>query len=247
MLEPAITCPQCNIEIKLTESLAAPLIEATRREFEIRLAQKDAGIAKKEAMLRDREAAIVRAREQIDQELAAKLLQERGKIAAEEARKAKLSLATDLEQKATAIAELQELLKEREIKLAEAQKSQAEVLRKQRELDDLKREAELTIEKRVQESLAATREQARKETEEELKFKVLEKEQTISSMQRQIEELKRRAEQGSQQLQGEVQELDLENLLRTKFPRDSIQPVPKGEFGGDVLHRVNGALGQSCG
>ncbi|HYQ97125.1 MAG TPA: hypothetical protein VEO92_02060, partial [Candidatus Nitrosocosmicus sp.] len=175
MLEPAITCPQCNIEIKLTESLAAPLIEATRREFEIRLAQKDAGIAKKEAMLRDREAAIVRAREQIDQELAAKLLQERGKIAAEEARKAKLSLATDLEQKATAIAELQELLKEREIKLAEAQKSQAEVLRKQRELDDLKREAELTIEKRVQESLAATREQARKETEEELKFKVFEK------------------------------------------------------------------------
>jgi hypothetical protein len=106
---------------------------------------------------------------------------------------------------------------------------------------------ELNIEKRVQESLTATREQARKETEEELKFKVLEKEQTISSMQRQIEELKRRAEQGSQQLQGEVQELELENLLRTKFPRDSIQPVAKGEFGGDVLHRVNGALGQSCG
>ena len=247
MLEPAITCPQCNIEIKLTESLAAPLIQATRREFEIRLAQKDADIAKKEAMLRDREAAIARAREQIDQELAAKLLQERGKIAAEEARKAKLSLATDLEQKAKAIAELQEVLKERDIKLAEAQKSQAEVLRKQRELDDPKREVELTIEKRVQESLAATREQARKETEEELKFKVLEKEQTISSMQRQIEELKRRAEQGSQQLQGEVQELELENLLRTKFPRDSIQPVPKGEFGGDVLHRVNGTLGQSCG
>jgi hypothetical protein len=231
VLEPAITCPQCNIEIKLTESLAAPLIQATRREFEIRLAQKDADVAKKETMLRDREAAIARAREQIDQELAAKLLQERGKIAAEEARKAKLSLATDLEQKAKAIAELQEVLKEREIKLAEAQKSQAEALKKQRELDDLKREAELTIEKRVQESLAATREQARKETEEELKF----------------EELKRRAEQGSQQLQGEVQELELENLLRTKFPRDSIQPVPKGEFGGDVLHRVNGALGQSCG
>jgi hypothetical protein len=247
VFEPAITCPQCNIEIKLTESLAAPLIQATRREFEIRLAQKDADVAKKETMLRDREAAIARAREQIDQELAAKLLQERGKIAAEEARKAKLSLATDLEQKAKAIAELQEVLKEREIKLAEAQKSQAEALKKQRELDDLKREAELTIEKRVQESLAATREQARKETEEELKFKVLEKEQTISSMQRQIEELKRRAEQGSQQLQGEVQELELENLLRTKFPRDSIQPVPKGEFGGDVLHRVNGALGQSCG
>jgi hypothetical protein len=245
--EPAITCPQCKIEIRLTESLAAPLIQATRREFETRLAQKDADFAKKESILRDREAAIARMKEKLDEELAARLLQERSKIAAEEATKAKLSTATDLEQKTRALAELQEVLKQRDLKLAEAQKTQAEVLRKQRELDDAKREMELTIEKRIQESLNATREQARKEAEEELRLKVNEKEQTISSMQRQIEELKRRAEQGSQQLQGEVQELELENLLRTKFPRDSIQPVPKGEFGGDVLHRVNGTLGQSCG
>lgn len=247
MPEPAITCPQCKIEIRLTESLAAPLIQATRREFETRLAQKDADFAKKESILRDREAAIARMKEKLDEELAARLLQERTKIAAEEATKAKLSTATDLEQKTRALAELQEVLKQRDLKLAEAQKAQAEVLKKQRELDDAKREMELTIEKRIQESLNATREQARKEAEEELRLKVNEKEQTISSMQRQIEELKRRAEQGSQQLQGEVQELELENLLRTKFPRDSIQPVPKGEFGGDVLHRVNGTLGQSCG
>jgi hypothetical protein len=245
--EPAITCPQCKIEIRLTESLAAPLIQATRREFETRLAQKDADFAKKESILRDREAAIARMKEKLDEELAARLVQERSKIAAEEATKAKLSTATDLEQKTRALAELQEVLKQRDLKLAEAQKAQAEVLKKQRELDDAKREMELTIEKRIQESLNATREQARKEAEEELRLKVNEKEQTISSMQRQIEELKRRAEQGSQQLQGEVQELELENLLRTKFPRDSIQPVPKGEFGGDVLHRVNGTLGQSCG
>jgi hypothetical protein len=247
VLEPAITCPQCKVEIKLTESLAAPLIQATRREFETRLAQKDADVARKEAILREREAAIAKAKEKLDEELAAKLLQERSKIAAEETRKAKLSLASDLEQKARAIVELQDVLKQRDLKLAEAQKAQADVLRKQRELDDAKREMELTIEKRVQECLSSTREQARKEAEEELKLKVFEKEQTISSMQRQIEELKRRAEQGSQQLQGEVQELELENLLKTKFPRDSIQPVPKGEYGGDVLHRVNGTLGQSCG
>ncbi len=66
-------------------------------------------------------------------------------------------------------------------------------------------------------------------------------------MQKQIEELKRRAEQGSQQLQGEVQELELETLLKTKFPRDTIEPVPKGEHGGDVLQRVLGPLGQICG
>jgi hypothetical protein len=66
-------------------------------------------------------------------------------------------------------------------------------------------------------------------------------------MQKQIEELKRRAEQGSQQLQAEVQELELETLLKTKFPRDTVEPVPKGEHGGDVLQRVLGPLGQICG
>jgi hypothetical protein len=64
---------------------------------------------------------------------------------------------------------------------------------------------------------------------------------------RQIEELKRKAEQGSQQLQGEAQELELESVLRGRFPRDIIDPVPKGEFGGDVLHRVVGPLGQESG
>jgi hypothetical protein len=66
-------------------------------------------------------------------------------------------------------------------------------------------------------------------------------------MQRQIEDLKRKAEQGSQQLQGEVQELELEELLRSKFPMDSVEPVAKGEFGGDVLHRVFGPTGKPCG
>src|SRR4030042_6266605 len=75
----------------------------------------------------------------------------------------------------------------------------------------------------------------------------MEKEQTITSMQKQIEDLKRRADQGSQQLQGEVLELEVEELLRTKFPRDMIEPVPKGEHGGDVIQRVIGPLGQTCG
>jgi hypothetical protein len=106
---------------------------------------------------------------------------------------------------------------------------------------------ELTIETKVQESLVAVREKAKLEAESVLTLKVREKEEQITSMQRQIEELRRKAEQGSQQLQGEAQELQLESLLREKFPRDIIEPVPKGEFGGDVLHRVNGPQGQACG
>lgn len=247
MTEPTIICPVCKTEIKLTESLAAPLIESTRRDYEQRFAQKETEIGKREAALRERQAALAKAQEGIDEQVAARVKAERAAIAAEEAKKARLLLSSDLDQKARELADLQGVLKERDVKLAEAQKAQAALIRKQRELDDAKREMELTIEQRVQASLGATRDQARKEAEEGLKLKVAEKEELIASMQRQIEDLKRRAEQGSQQLQGEVQELEMEAVLRAKFPRDIIEPVPKGEYGGDVLHRVLGPLGQSCG
>jgi hypothetical protein len=247
MSEPTMICPSCKTEIKLTESLAAPLLESVRREYDRRLAQKDAEVAKREAGLREREEAMVKAKEQLDEQVADKLRLERARIAADEAKKAKVAVQTDLDLKAKELSDLQELIKQREAKLAEAQKAQAELLRKQRELDDARRELELTVEKRVHEGLAVTREQARKEAEEGLKLKVMEKEQTIVSMQKQIEELKRKAEQGSQQLQGEVQELELEALLRAKFPRDTIEPVPKGEHGGDALQHVCGPAGQACG
>jgi len=247
MTEPIITCPSCKAEIKLTESLAAPLIEITRRDYEQRLAQKEVEAVQREAGIREREAALLKAKETFEEQVAEKLKGERTRIAAEESKKAKLALTNDLEQKAKDLIELQDILKQRNEKLAEAQKAQADLLRKQRELDDAKRELGVTIEKRVQAELMATREQAKKEAEEGLKFKVMEKEQTITSMQKQIEELKRKAEQGSQQLQGEVQELELESLLSAKFPLDHIIPVAKGEYGGDVLQRVTSPLGQACG
>jgi len=251
MTEPTITCPNCKTEIRLTESLAAPLIAATRQQFERQLAQKDEDYARREQGVRDKEKQIAEARrtldEQVADQVAAQLKAERARVVAEESKKARQATEMELEGKARELAELQDVLKSRDEKLAEAQKAQAELIKKQRELDDARRELELTVEKRVQDGLTDVRTQAKKEAEDEQKLKVMEKEQTIAAMQKQIEDLKRRAEQGSQQLQGEVQELELENLLRAKFPFDSIEPVPKGEFGGDVLHRVVSQGGQPCG
>src|SRR5258706_819903 len=251
MSEPTITCPNCKTEIKLTESLAAPLIESTRKQFEKQLAQKDSDIAAREQAIREKEKQVADAKakldEQVADQVAEQLKKDRTRIAAEEGKKAKLAAATDLEQKAREVADWQEVQKSREEKLAEAKKAEADLIKNHAEPDDPRREVNLTVEKRVQEGLTATRQQAKKEAEEEQKLKVMEKEQTIAAMQKQIEDLKRRAEQGSQQLQGEAQELELENLLRAKFPFDNIDPVPKGEFGGDVLHRVVGAGGQSGG
>lgn len=251
MAEPTIICPNCKTEIKLNESLAAPLIEATRKQFEEQLAQKDSDIATKEQAIRKKEKQVSEAQNKLDELVATQveeqLRTDRARIAEEEAKKAKLAAAADLDQKAKELEDLQDVLKVRDAKLAEAQKAQAELIKKQRELDDAKREMDLTIETRIQEGLGETRAQARKEAEESLNLKVAEKEQTISSMQKQIEDLKRRAEQGSQQLQGEVQELELESILAAKFPFDRIEPVPKGEFGGDALQRVVSPSGQTCG
>ena len=240
MSETLITCPNCKTEFPLTESLAAPLVESTRRQYEQKLAQKESDVSK-------REAAIAKERESLDEKLAAQLKTEREKIAAEESKKARAAIGNEVESKKKELAELQEVLKERDAKLTEAQNAQADVIRKQRELDDEKREMGLTIEKKVQESLSEVREKAKKESEDEQRLKVSEKEEIIAGMQRTIEELKRKAEQGSQQTQGEVLEMELEALLRAKFPLDSIEPVPKGEFGGDVLQRVVGPMGQACG
>lgn len=251
MTEPTITCPNCKTEIKLTESLAAPLIESTRQQFEQRLAQKDSEISQREQVMRDKEKQLAEDKRKLDDQVASQVAEqlkaERARVIAEESRKARQASAVELENKARELAELHEVLKSRDEKLAQAQQAQAELIKKQRELDDAKRELELTVAKRVQDGLTEVRTLAKKEAEDEQKLKVMEKEQTIAAMQKQIEDLKRRAEQGSQQLQGEVQELELENLLRMKFPYDAIESVPKGEFGGDVLHRVVGAGGQTGG
>jgi len=247
MSEPTIHCPNCATEIKLTESLAAPLIQATRQEYESKLAQKEVDVSKREATLKAQQRSLEDAQKTVDEQVASKLKAERTLIAAEEARKARLAMAGDLEAKSKELVELQEILQQRNSKLEEAQKAQVDLIRKQRELDDAKRELDLTVEKRLQESIALVRQKAKQEAEDGLRLKVSEKEEQIASMQRQIEELKRRADQGSQQLQGEVLELELETTLRLKFPLDSIEPVAKGEFGGDVLQRVMGPLGQWCG
>jgi hypothetical protein len=247
MTDPQIVCPNCRTEIRLTESLAAPLIAKTRRQFEAQLAAREADFGLREAGLKKAQEDLTRAREAIDDQVATKLKTERAAIVEAEAGKARLALTEELGQRDRQLADLQQILATNNAKLAEAQQAQAEVIRKQRELDDAKREVELTVEKRVQENLAAVHDKARIEAEDALKSKVTEKETQIAGMQRQIEELRRKAEQGSQQLQGEALELELESLLQSRFPRDLVESVPKGEFGGDVLHRVLGPTGQPCG
>ena len=142
MTEAAITCPNCKTEIRLTESLAAPLIETTRRQFQQQLAQKDDEISKREQGILEKERQLTTAKNKLDEQVAHQvedqLKIDRARITIEESRKSKQAFSNDLEQRSREVAELQAILKSQEAKLTEAQKTQADLLRKQRELDDAK-------------------------------------------------------------------------------------------------------------
>lgn len=247
MIEPQIICPNCCHEIKLTESLAAPLIEETRKRFSEQLAAKDAEVSKKEAALRVQQGAVARALESIEDQITARLEAERSQIAAAETKRARAAAATELETKSKELAEVHQILCENNQKLAAAQQAQADLIRKERELDAAKRELDLTVEQRVQASLAEVQTKAKQEAEDMLKAQLSQKDLQMAAMNRTIEELRRKMEQGSQQIQGEALEVELEELLRSKFPLDLIEAVGKGEFGGDVVQRVNGSLGRAAG
>jgi hypothetical protein len=163
MVEPVLECPYCHKEIKLTESLAAPLVEATRQEFESKLAEKDTEVARREAGVRVEEWKLAEAQRNIDKQITEGIRREREAIATEEANNARLLVSDELEGKSRELAELEEVLKTKDNKLAEAQKAQAELIRKQRELDDARRELDLTVETRVQESLGDVRVKAKRE------------------------------------------------------------------------------------
>ena len=114
MTEPTITCPSCKTEIKLTESLAGPLLAATRLQFEKQLAQKDSDVAQRETAMRGKEKELMEARRSLDDQVADQvanqLKNERARVVADESKKAKLAAAVDLDGKVRELAELQEVL-----------------------------------------------------------------------------------------------------------------------------------------
>lgn len=246
-MEPTIKCPNCTTEIKLNESLAGPLIEKTRIEFEAKMKQQANEIQKRENEIHLRQQEVQSALKAIDEKVAEKLDVERKVIAKTEEQKARKAVSADIAAKAEELCELNEVLKARDQKLKEAQTAQVLFMKKERALKDKEREMDLSIEKQVQQSQASIRVKAQQEAEEKLNLKVAEKDQKLQQMAKQIEELQKKAEQGSQQTQGEVLELQLEETLRSKFPFDNIEPVPKGVSGADVIQRVISPSTSVCG
>ncbi|SDY65491.1 hypothetical protein SAMN05444004_102250 [Jannaschia faecimaris] len=227
MSDPTISCPDCGSDIKLTESLAGPLLAQTKRD-----------------MAEAQAAALVAQKAQIE---------EQATKAARAAQAERLAQMEEAEaQREAELAALRAQDKAREAKLAQAQAAQTQALKLEAELKDRAREMDLTIQKQVAaqteiaraklaqeaEALAADRLRAQ---EDASRLKLVEKDQQMDTLKRQIDVLKQKVEQGSQQLQGEAAEIVLEDQLRQAFPADGIAEVGKGVRGADCLQTVAGA------
>lgn len=261
MADIPITCPHCHKSFKLTETLAAPLVEEMRRKLDREIKEKEHLLQEQRiAFAEEQEAAdkarrevekerasLARQKQQIADSVAEQVEEQTTAIAREEARKAKQKYDEKLAERDEERTELEATIKEKDAKLAEARRQETEFRRKQRELDDKLKAADVDLEKRLAEAIGPERDKAKRAADDEYRLKLEEERTKSKKLLEQLEEAKRRAEQGSQQLQGEVQEFDLEKRLRAAFPLDTIEPVLKGQQGGDALHRVFSAQGQVCG
>ena len=142
---------------------------------------------------------------------------------------------------------LQELNEKKERELEESKKIELELRKEKNQLSDDKKNFELEKQRQLDLEREKIRQQTAKEILEQQHFKIAEKDKQIDDMKKQIEELRIKSEKGSQQLQGEVQELDLEKELKQLFPTDVIEEIKKGEKGADVRQIVKTQKGNLCG
>jgi len=201
-------------------------------------------------------------REEVQKELRAKMIdwqnQKQKEFEAEKIRMQKeteesirKNIASDFE---TKLRLLEKNNKDNEEKLKEARQQQVDFLRKEQELKNKEAELELSVQKKLQEEreklsgeIRKLEEQriAAKETEFQLRLREMEKQ--LEDQKKLAEEMRRKAEQGSMQLQGEVQEIALEEMLRNTFPFDLVTEVGKGVRGADCIQTVRNNFGQECG
>jgi hypothetical protein len=239
-MQDLIHCPSCGCEITVSETLTAQIRQNLRQELDTEVKRKDSDLAKRSDELRHREKALEESHAAIEKEVAGRVAHEQHRLAQEAKVKAQESVAAELR-------DIQEQLTKARTQLTDVQKTELQLRKDRRKLEEEKHALELTVNRTLDEERAKIRDNAKRESDEGHRLKDADKEKMIGDLRHQIDELKRKSEQGSQQAQGEVLEVMLEDSLRQYFPQDSIEEVRVGAHGGDVLHGVFDATGEECG
>jgi len=235
MPQDSIKCPNCGEAIPLTEALSHDIEERARQQYQKKLENERASfatqLAKKEQELDSKLKAERKVLAEKEEEIDARLKKECKKIEIKLRKEATEEVGVEL-------ADLKSQVALGKQKLKQAQGEELKLRTKQREIEEREKSLELELARKLDYERKRIEEAVRTRFEDEHKLKDAEKEKKLSDTLKQVEELKRKMEQGSQQTQGEVLELELEELLKREFPFDVIEAVSKGVRGGDILQTV---------
>jgi len=240
----SIQCPNCGTTIDVNDILKHQLEDSIRKEF-----QQKANAQTRELELRNEQFEKAKsefeAKKKQENELFAERLDREKKIAEKDITE-KLKTKLDEENKDRLLS-MEKELSEKSEKLRELNKMTGEIAKLQREKLEMKEAIEAEAQKQLNATLVLERDKIRKQEEEKNELKIKEYQKQSDDQKKLIEEMKRKQEQGSMQLQGEVMELAIEEWLANNFPLDSIDEVKKGANGADCLQIVNTRELQNCG
>ncbi|WP_152269628.1 DUF2130 domain-containing protein [Agriterribacter humi] len=246
-----IKCPNCGHQFPMEDAVSEEYKKELREKMATYIKQKDEELLKKQEAFLRKEQMLLQQVQQKEAEYAGKLADEKVKMQKSLEENIRKSISADFENQ---LQMLQQNNRDNETKLQEARNKELEYLKKEQALKTREQEMEISI----QQTLLTEREKisaevrkleeqkgSAKETEYQLRMKEMEKQ--LEDQKKLVDEMKRKAEQGSMQMQGEVQELLLENLLRGSFPFDVIMEVGKGARGADCIQTIRNQFGQECG
>lgn len=246
--EELVVCPKCLYKFRIGEGITRQTIEKYEQDFEKIFKAKEAELSqelekKAERKLEKNYAAqIENLKEQLTtrQESIKELEARIGKSIKEAKEKAVAEF--EAEKKI-----LHEELSEKENKLKNLRDQEIALRREKAKLEDYQKEMELELQRKFDTEKIRLQEQIQNSEGERFKLKEAEYQKKIEDAQKANEDLRRKLEQGSQQLQGEVFELELENILKNSFPFDLVEEIRKGARGADILQTVITRTGQTCG
>ncbi len=228
-----IKCPNCGKEINVSDVLY--------HQIQASLEEQHANDVQKLAVEREKfEQEQLDFRNKVKLEVDDKLKSEKAKVTEEISRKLKDEMGEQFKI-------LQDELNEKTIQVKDLNKLKAEKLKLISEKDTLRSEIELEKAKEYNALLAKEKAKISEQAEESSRLQIEALKKQLNDQKNLAAEMKRKAEQGSQQLQGEIQELAMEDALELLFPMDEILEVPKGVKGADVIQIVNNKLGIECG
>ena len=235
-----IKCPNCGTDIELTEALTDQIEHEMKAQFQKQADKQGQELKKQKQLLEKKAEELAEKQAGVDEQVSERLKAERKKISEVERKKV-------IAEQEDATQALKQELAEKSSKLSAANKKELSLLKHQQELEEKSENIDLEVQRKIAGSRKKILAEATEKAAEQQMLKLREKDDLIKTMQEKLESLKRRAELGSQEAQGEALEEELKDLLIREFPFDRIDEVKKGARGADIVQAIHNGSGNECG